>query len=122
MVTKNPKQPAPIHNILADVVEMCLGSRQLLRILNAFGCTTLPDTHDRFVTQHAVARRNHTVWNELSRGVFTIASIDTFDMLQSYAAVYCGNQNHSNHGTTVQLVQPDATITYPSISIISTNN
>ena len=67
------------------------------------------DTHDRFVTQH----------NELSRGVITIASIDNFNMLQSYAAVYCGNQNRSYHGTTIQLVQPDATITYPSMNISS---
>ena len=68
------------------------------------------------MTQHAEARRNHTVWDELSRGIFTIASIDNFDMLQSYAVVYCGNQNCSYHGTMLQLVQYDTTITYPSIS------
>ena len=49
----NPKHPIPIHNILADVVQVCGGSCQLLRILNRLGCTSSPDTHDRFVTFHA---------------------------------------------------------------------
>ena len=83
---KIPKQPTPIHNILADAVEVCSGSRKLLKILNRLGCTSSSDTHDRFVTQHAQARRSTDVW-----GPFTIASVDNIDILKSHSAVYCGD-------------------------------
>ena len=53
-----------MHDLLADIVEMCGGSRQLLRILNRLGCTSSPDTHDRFVTHHAEAQRIRSIWDE----------------------------------------------------------
>ena len=112
----NPTKPLLIHDLLADVVEMCGGSRQLLRILNRLGCTSSPDTHDRFVTQHADNQRTCSLWNELSPAAFTVASVDNFDILQSYSAVYCGNQQRSYHGTTVQIVQPS-----PLLEIHQTN-
>ena len=95
------------------MVEVCGGSRQLLRILNRLGCTSSPDTHDRFVTQHAEARCQKQIWDEIPKNVFTVASVDNFDMLQSYSAVYCGDQQRSYHGTTIQLVQPSPGITIP---------
>ena len=55
---------------------MCSGSQQLLHILNALGCITSPDTHERFVIQHAEVRRHDSIWNELSQQVFTVASVE----------------------------------------------
>ena len=51
----NPRRSTLIHDLIADMIEVCGGSRQLIRILNRLGCSTSPDTHDRFVTQHAMA-------------------------------------------------------------------
>ena len=45
-----------------------------------------------------------SLWDELSPAVFTVftvLSIDNFDMLQSYTAVNCGNQHHSYHVSTI---------------------
>ena len=97
-----------MHDLLADAVEMCGGSRQLLRIFNRLGCTSLPDIHDRFITQQADNQWTCNVWNQLPRAAFTVASVDNFDLQQSYSAVYCGNQQRSYHETTVQIVQPSS--------------
>ena len=37
---------------------------------------------------------------------FTIATVDIVDCLQSNVAVYAGNQHHSYHATSVQIIQP----------------
>ena len=46
MLCANPQYPTPIHDLIADTVEICGGSRQLMRILNRLGCASSPDTHD----------------------------------------------------------------------------
>ena len=61
----DPSQPTVMHDLIPDAVEMCGGSCQLLRILNRLRCTSSPDTHDRFVTQHAEVQCKHNIWNEL---------------------------------------------------------
>ena len=96
MFCTNPKSPTPIHDLIADLTEVCGGSPQLIRILNRLGCASSSGTHDRYVTQHAMAQRQSTIWNNIPNNVFTIASVDNFDMLQSYAAVYCGDQQWNN--------------------------
>ena len=99
-------QPTHFHNLLAGMVKVCGGSQQLFIVLNRLGCVSSPDTHDRFVTQHAENARKTAIWYPLLKDVFTVASVDKDDMLQSYVDMYCGDQQHLYRGTTVQLVQP----------------
>ena len=108
MFCTNPRSPPPIHDFIADTIETCGGSQRLIQILNRLGCASSPDTHDRFVTFHATIKCQLQIWDELPSNVFMLASVDNFDMLQSYAAVYCGDQQRSYHGTTLQLVQPNS--------------
>ena len=107
----NIEQPLAIHNVLADVVHTCGGSRVLLHILNQLGCTTSADTHDRVVTTQAIALQKQAIWSILSPHIFTISSADNFEMLQSNAAVFCDDQTCSYHSTTIQVVQPIPALT-----------
>ena len=100
----------PLQKLLADVVEVCGGSRQLIKVLNRLGCTCSSDTHDQTVAE---GQRMKSIWSDLQSDTLTIASTDNFDVLQTYAAVYHGDQNRSYHGTTIQLVQPRPSIKLP---------
>ena len=83
------------------------GSRKLIKILNHFGVVSSTDTHDRFMTQVATDQRSKSVWDYLPKSTLTLASADNFDMLQSHARVYHGDQSRSFHAVTVQITQPN---------------
>jgi len=57
----NTQQPLPLHPLLADTVELCSGSRKLMKILNQFGAVCSPDTHNRFATEIASTQRGKFV-------------------------------------------------------------
>ena len=102
MYCTNSRKPTPLHTLLADVIEVCGGSRNLIKILNQLGAVSSTDTPDHFVIAVAENQRERDIWCELPDNVFTVATADNFDMLQSLAAVYCGDQHRSYHGTMIQ--------------------
>ena len=105
--TANTQKPAFIHTLLADDVEVCGGSRKLITTLNRLGVTSSPDTHDRFITEVATMQRNKSLWDDLMANTLTLATVDNYDVLQSHAAVYCGDQQRSTHAVTLQIAQPN---------------
>ena len=115
----NPKQSSPLHNLLACIVETGGGSRQLLTVLNRLGCVSSPDTHDQFVTLNAEDQLHHKVWTKIPPNIFTVASVDNFNILQTHSAIYHGTDQRGFHGTTIQLVQPNPEFIITSFSDIS---
>ena len=113
----NAKQLTPIHNILADIIETCGGSCELIRILNRMGFVSSPNSHDRFVTFHAEAEQDKHLWTKISPSVVTVASVDNFDMLQTHSAIYQGKHHRSYYGTTIQLVQPLPSMTSDQLNV-----
>ena len=53
-----------------------------------------------------------------SNDAFMIASADNLDFVHSHARVYCGKQQSSWHGTTVQITQPQPTSNVDADSIV----
>ena len=95
----------PFQLMLADIVDCYGGSTELLKILNRLGVCTSSYTllrHIQTIVQQADMKG---ILQGLDPSILTVFSVDNIDFMKSYAQVYCGNQQLSWHGTTVQAVQ-----------------
>ena len=106
----------PLHLLLADVIESCGGSADLLSILNRVGAVASFDTLKRHICEVSLVRKEEGLLAHLSDGSFTVSSTDNIDFLQPHAAVYAGSQHRSCHATSTQIVQPKPQLLRQSIS------
>ena len=105
LYTTNSQCSFPLHTLIADVVLTCGGSSRLVKFLNRLGICTSADKHNRYVTERK-KQKEDGILSAYPESAFTVVSADNLDFLHRYARVYCGKQQSSWHGTTVQLVQP----------------
>ena len=98
----------PFHVILSDFVEASSGSAQLITVLNRLGAVASKSSLNRHIMKHSAKHLEEGLLKLLKNDVFTVATVDNIDFLQSNAAVYAGSQHRSWHGTSVQVVQPQS--------------
>ena len=115
MFNTDDRSSMPMHTLLTDIVESQGGSSVLVQILNRLGVCSSADTLARFI-QHKRGTSEQHQFRCMSKDAFTVISADNLDFMHSFARVFCGKQQSSWHGTTVQVVQP-----LPSLSLISTH-
>ena len=121
LFTTNPQCTVPIHTFVTDVVETCGGNTRLVRFLNRLGVCASMDTHARYVQYRTTKSLKHGVMSDYPQDAFTVVSVDNLDFIHGHARVYCGKQQLSWHGTTVQIVQPQPThLTDLSTVVIAT--
>ena len=95
----------PFQLILADSIDCYGGSTELLKILNRLDVCTSLDTLLQHIQTTVQQSDMKGILQDLDPSMLRMFSLDNIDFLKSYAQVYCGNQQLSWHGTTVQAVQ-----------------
>ena len=95
-----------LHTLLADVIDTCGGSKRLVRMFNRLGICSSSETALQYVQYHVKTRTEEGITSAYPSNCFMIASADNIDYVHHYARVYCGKQQSSWQGTTVQIVQP----------------
>ena len=110
MFATNCQSTLPIHTFITDVVEMCGGNTRLVRFLNRLGVCASTDTHARYVQYRIKKSLKDGAMSGFPQDSFAVASVDNIDYVHSYARVYCGKQQSSWHGITIQIVQPQPTV------------
>ena len=106
MFTMNSRCSMPMHTLLTDIVESHGGSSELILILNRLGAISSADTHARYV--NFVVQNTQDILHAFSLKVPFLASIDNLNWKQGWSQVYCGDQHHSTHCTTIQLAQQNS--------------
>ena len=104
--TINSECSFPLHTLLADAIETCGGSKRLVRMFNRLGICCSPETALRYVQYRVQKLTEEGIMTSYPSDCFMIASADNIDYIHHYARVYCGKQQSSWHGTTVQIAQP----------------
>ena len=99
----------PLHTLIADVIETCGGSPGLTNLINRFGVCASIDTHARYIQYQVDKSKREGPMRAFPSDSF-VELADNLDYVHSYAHIYCGNQQSSWYGTTVQLVQPQPSI------------
>ena len=61
---------------------------------------------NRHIMKNSAKHLEEGLLKLLKNDIFTVATVDNIDFLQSKAAVYAGSQHRSWHGTSAQVVQP----------------
>ena len=105
----------PLHTVLSDFIEASGGSSEIITVLNRLGAVASRDTLDRHIVNVSTQRKAKGLLKGLKSNVFTVATTDNIDFLQSGASVYVGNQSRSWHGTSVQVVQPQQRLIIPLV-------
>ena len=72
-------------------------------------CQGLADTHARYAQFRIKNSLLDGIMSRYPQNAFTVVSVDNLDFIHSFARVYCGKQQLSWHGTTMQIVQPQPT-------------
>ena len=67
----NPSCDTTLHHLVADTVEVCGGSRQLIRVLNQLGACVSADAHDRLVTDVAEKQKDKKMCGVSSHQTFS---------------------------------------------------
>ena len=113
MFTVNDHCSSPMHVLVADILESQGSTALLHQILNRLGVCASADTLSRFVQSKAEnSNWLTTTGGNIDSEPFTVVSADNIDFVHKHARIV-GKSKTSWHGTTVQAVQPQ-----PSLSII----
>ena len=59
LFTTNSSCDTTLHHLVADTVEVCGGSRKLIRVLNRLGACVSADTHDRLMCHKKGSQSSH---------------------------------------------------------------